>query len=413
MPESTEATPSVASSYSSNPSVEYLLANLVIHRHKLELLEARYKDDAEQRPRLQLCRKSLDEAGAALMKKPFRRTFLAWGLFHQVAEELIMFLDKEELAAEGKKIELDIKLSSLPETTKSGWLARLGEVLKPPADANATGMEINAARQTIRTATNALNSQTDNLFWEIWTKKLFGLIYAVMLVIGLALFIFLGSSSSGFLLCISNVLLLGAIGGVASGILSADPQYVAKGQFWVSTLYYALVRPALGALAALLVFWMLQGQYLIQIKPAADCRKAVLNGLTCPQDEPWGKAAQDDAPKTNTQAKAPDKPQEPGKAPVEKPPVVEKTQQEKSQGGEKAPLEKPQAGEKTAGTAGKIGPAEHTTLIVLNALPGQQIYLYFLVLLLAGFSGDKLLKTVADKTFAKLFAEAEKTKSAT
>jgi hypothetical protein len=86
---------------------------------------------------------------------------------------------------------------------------------------------------------------------------------------------------------------------------------------------------------------------------------------------------------------------------------------EKPPGPEKAPQEKPQAGEKPAGTTGKIDKAEHTTLIVLNALPGQQIYLYFLVLLLAGFSGDKMLKTIADKTFAKLFAEAEKTKSAT
>jgi hypothetical protein len=383
MPESTVATPSTVSSFRSNPSVEYLLANLVIHRHKLELLEARYKDDAEKRPRLELCRKSLDEAGAALMKRPFRRTFLAWGLFHQVAEEMIMFLDKEELAAEGKKIELDIKLSALPETTKSGWLARLAEVLKPPAGANPTDVEINSARQTIRTATNALNSQTDNLFWEIWTKKLFGLIYAVMLVIGLALLILLGSLSSGYLLCVGNVLLLGAIGGVASGILSADPQYVAKGQFWVSTLYYALVRPTLGALAALLVFWMLQSQYLIQIKPPADCRKAILNCLTCPQDEPRGKAAQDE-PRTNTQGKVP----------------------------EKALQDKPQGGESAAGTAGQIGTTEHSTLIVLNALPGQQIYLYLLVLLLAGFSGDKVLKTVADKTFTKLFAEAEKTKSA-
>ncbi|MDP3284485.1 MAG: hypothetical protein Q8M56_08665 [Desulfobacterales bacterium] len=394
MPESTEATPSTASSYRSNPSVEYLLANLVINQHKLELLETRYKDDAEQRPRLQLCRKSLDEAGAALMKRPFQRTFLAWGLFHQVAEEMIMFLDKEELAAEGKKIELDIKLSALPETTKSGWLAKLGEALKTLAGANPTDVEVNSARQTIRIATNALNSQTDNLFWEIWTKKFFGLIYAVMLVIGLVLFILLGSLSSGFLLCIGNVLLLGAIGGVASGILSADPQYVAKGQFWVSTLYYLLVRPTLGALAALLVFWMLQSQYLIQIKPPADCRKAVMNGLTCLLDEPQGKAAQDE-PKTNTQAKAPEK------ALPEKPP-----------GPEKAPQDKPQGGEKAAGTTAQIGAAEHSTMIVLNALPGQQIYLYFLVLLLAGFSGDKVLKIVADKTFAKLFAEAEKTKAA-
>lgn len=383
MPESTGATPSTASSYRSNPSVEYLLANLVIHQHTLELLEIRYKDDAEQRARLQLCRKSLDEAGAALRKRPFRRAFLAWGLFHQVSEEMIMFLDKAELAAEGKKIELDIKLSALPETAKSGWLARLGEVLKTLAGANPTDVEVNSARRTTRTALNAINSQTDNLFWEIWTKKLFGLIYAVMLVIGLVLFVLLGSLSSGFFLCVGNVLLLGAIGGVASGILSADPQYVAKGQFWVSTLYYSLVRPTLGALAALLVFWMLQSQYLIQIKPPTDCRKAVLNCLTCPQDEPRGKAAQDE-PKTNTPAQLP----------------------------EKAPQDKPQGGESAAGTAGQIGAAEHSTLIVLTALPGQQIYLYFLVLLLAGFSGDKVLKIVADKTFAKLFAEAEKTKAA-
>ena len=353
MPEPGGTTPSMAASYSSNPSVEYLLASLVIHRHTLEMLDARYKDDPQQRGRLQLCRKSLDEAGEALRKRPFRRSFLAWGLFHQVAEEMIMFLNKEELAAEGKKIELDIKLSALPEAAKSGWLTRLSEVLKALSGANPTASEVDSARQTIKTALNSLNSQTDNLFWEIWTKKLFGLIYAVMLVTGLLLFISSCSLSTGFLLCIGNVLLLGAIGGVASGILSADPQYVAKGQFWVSTLYYSLVRPTLGALAALMVFWMLQSQYLIQIKPPADCRKAVLNCLTHPQDEPSDKAAQD----------------------------------------------KPNA-------------ADHSTLIVLTAVPGQQIYLYFLVLLLAGFSGDKVLKIVADKTFAKLFAEAEKTKAA-
>lgn len=41
---------------------------------------------------------------------------------------------------------------------------------------------------------------------------------------------------------------------------------------------------------------------------------------------------------------------------------------------------------------------------------GVQIYLYLLVLLIAGFSGDKMLRTVTEKVSNKLFAEAEKTK---
>jgi len=56
--------------------------------------------------------------------------------------------------------------------------------------------------------------------------------------------------------------------------------------------------------------------------------------------------------------------------------------------------------------------ANSNTLIILNAAMGKEIYLYLLILLMAGFSGDKILKTVSDKTFAKLYADADKTKEA-
>ena len=54
--------------------------------------------------------------------------------------------------------------------------------------------------------------------------------------------------------------------------------------------------------------------------------------------------------------------------------------------------------------------AENTQIVTLKAAKGMEIYLYLLVLLISGFSGDKVLKTVTDKVSNKLFAEAEKTK---
>ena len=387
MSEAVEIKRPMLSSYRSNPSVEYLLASLVNNRHMLELLEVRHKDDAEQAARLQLCKKALDEAEAALMNKPFRRTFLAWDLFHQVSEDLITFLNPEELAAEGKQIELEIKLSSLPDIVKNDWIDRLEGALKALEGAQQPSeTAVKSAYQTVKMASHALNSQTDNLFWDIWTKKLFGLIYTILLIIGMAVFVRLCSRPEGFLLCIGNVMLLGAIGGVASGILSAEPQYIAKGQFWVSIFYYSLVRLTLGALTALLVFWMLQSQYLIQITPPADCRNPVLNCLTLPpiQDKQQDTVQQDKA----SQAK----PEGDRLAQVQQP-------------------EKPQ-GEKPKGETDSTVESSHSALIILTAVRGQQIYLYFLILLLAGFSGDKVLKTVADKTFSKLFVEAEKTKAA-
>ncbi|MDD5170913.1 MAG: hypothetical protein PHN75_19005 [Syntrophales bacterium] len=398
MPETVEIARPAVSSYRSNPSVEHLMASLVNNRHALELLEVRHKDDAEQSARLQMCKKTLDEAEAALMKKPFRKTFLAWDLLHQVSEEMILLLNQEELAAEGKKVEQDFKLSSLPEIVKNDWLGRLEGARKalesgpdspppaPPSPPAVPSPDVKAAYQTIKMALQVLDSQTDNLFWDIWTKKLFGFIYTVLLIISMAILVCLCSRQTGFLLSIGNVLLLGAIGGFASGILSAEPQYIAKGQFWVSSLYYTLVRPTLGALAALLVFLMLQSQYLIQIKPPADCRNAVMNSLTCPQDKPQGMVQPDKASPAKAEGEA------------------------QSQG---AKQEKP-PGENSPGT--KVPPpqviSEPSALIILTAVSGQQIYLYILVLLLAGFSGDKVLKAVTDKTFSKLFQDAEKTKAA-
>jgi len=42
----------------------------------------------------------------------------------------------------------------------------------------------------------------------------------------------------------------------------------------------------------------------------------------------------------------------------------------------------------------------------------MSVFPYMLLLLIAGFAGDKLLKGVTDKVMTKLFNDAEKTKDA-
>ena len=346
-----------------NPSLEHLLGALVSYRHTLALLEERFNgdhaSDKDNKKRLSFCKDKLDEAETGLTSfKLFRKVFFAWDLLHQVSEELILLLSPAELAAEGEKLALDLAISSLPEILKSGWIDRVKGANKRLSQLSPTPEDIEHARQTIRMALNVLNTQTDTLFWDIWTKKLSNLIYTVLLMIAIALFVFLCYQPGGFGLCVGNVLLLGAIGGLSSGIMSGEPQYLAKGHFWVSATYYSLVRPVQGALAAMIVFWMLQSQYIIKINPPLT-NDSVTN--CCYSSSPQ-------AP----QASTPDTPSN------------------------------------TNTTSN-----DSNVLITLNAAKGQEIYLHLLILLLAGFSGDKILKTVTDRTFSRLYSEADKTKGGT
>jgi hypothetical protein len=147
----------------------------------------------------------------------------------------------------------------MPESLKQPWQSEIAKCLegmeKTPENASC--------RQTLKMALTVLNAQMDTLFWDIWVKKLFTLAYTIMLLLLLAGLYSVGSCTGQDDLCLGLVFTLGAIGGVASGIMTGEPLYISKGHFWVSCSYYILSRPVQGALAALIMFWMIQSQYLI------------------------------------------------------------------------------------------------------------------------------------------------------
>ena len=119
---------------------------------------------------------------------------------------------------------------------------------------------------------------------------------------------------------------------------------------------------------------MLQSQYLIKIDPPLDCASVAFSFNSCPETKSSAKAVVAGVFETFTSQKSRD------------------------------------MLAKTAAGASSDQSKNSNTLIILNAAKGKEIYLYLLVLLMAGFSGDKILKTVSDKTLARLYTEADKTK---
>lgn len=343
-----------------NPSRHYLVAKLRDYRSRLDVYEARCGEVKEKMQIVASCKSHLDDIETMLGKGSFFRfinTFSIWHLFHRVDENFYLFMERSELKAYAWELTQALKLSPIPQTTKADWFSRLQEVLKK-LEGTDGGSTVEDAAIMIKAAAYVNNDCVDNLFWDYWCRKFFVLIYTVSLLI-ILLFAFLFSHFNGsFAFCNWTACILGAMGGLGSGILSAQIENVPYGQFWTNVSCYALARPLQGALAALMVFWMLQSQYMIKIEPPLSPGQVA---FTCKSS---------------------------------------------------ARIELPVAGTSPTKSAPfrNTSSAKQDPLVILKAAPGMQVYLYMLVLLIAGFSGDKLLRYISGKVTNKLFADAEKSK---
>ena len=373
-----------------NPSRHYLVAKLCDYGARLEVFEAHWKNlqDNEKLKIVDSCKSLLKDIEAMLEKRRFLHfnTFSIWHLFHRVDENFYLLMPVAELKAYAWELTQALKLSPIPQTTKTDWSSKLMEVYKKleaqtpkdekpkddkvdkfsllsqyspllsqyfgnvpkedkPKDDKNFDHETEEARRMIKAAAYINNDCIDNLFWDYWCRKLFVLIYAgLVLISSVVALLFVHGS---FILCDWSACFLGAMGGLGSGILSAQIENIPYGQFWTNVCAYALARPLQGAIAALMVFWMLQSQYLIKIDPPLAPGQIT---FTC----------------STSSSK--------------------------------------QAAFRNV-TSNKQDP-----LVTLKAAPGMQVYLYMLVLYAAGFCGDKLMRNIAGSVINKLFAGAEKTK---
>jgi hypothetical protein len=376
-----------------NPSIEHLTAKYLHYRNLVDLLRKREGVDQDF---LNFCEKQLDEIGV-LLERRLKKITLIWRLLHRVSEQLILTMNEEELTAHGHKILEDLKVAPIPDLVRNHWIEIIHEKLKDlekhPADSRAK-LKPEAA-QLFKAAANIINECIDDRFWDISVRKFFALIYGLLLLItSLAILLFTWWLRDGqFCLTIYNIMLIGAMGGLASGLITSDQEYMSKGHFWIPTIYYAMIRPTVGAVAAVVLFWMLESHYLIQVTPPLKDR------------------CLETACERSYSASAVLKKESDGSHLL--------VSQNNSSGGKKPgslqlaadKLKKETPFKNMSSSLGE-GKKGGESLMTLKTAEGKQIYLYLLLLFFAGFSGDKILKTVSCRINTRLFAEAEKTKEA-
>ena len=274
-----------------NPSIEPLVAKYLDYLNRVEAMGQRTDLTPAEKAVIDFARERLAEVESALFPPHFwqrKKVFAAWQLLHRVGEEMILLMDKDELAAYATRLKLEVKTVTLAGDLNKCWDTEITTALKDitPGDKNAGKQnqahvssaehkpspaseenyagKLNHARHLCKSIHRSINAIVDDSFWDLWAKKSIALTYTVLLIgLSATLFAIMGTGC----LTIPVILLLGAIGGLMSGIITGERETIPKGHFWVPTIYYILVRPTLGAMAAMVIFWMVESQFLIRIKP--------------------------------------------------------------------------------------------------------------------------------------------------
>lgn len=374
---------------SGNQSVEALIGRYLdcekrINVHK-DQEDNKNPSDPERQRIIKFCQEKLQEAKSAIFPRTWplkrRKLFLAWGLLHRIQEELILLMDPYDLIAFGTALKLDLKMSPMPETHQVEWHGKISTIMQQLEQAyqgggaatsgnngraaSSAGVAVIAAR-IFKNISKAVNDSVDDRFWDLWVQKVVSLLYAVLIIIGGLTFFptFYLTICKDKVFCLESILLIGATGGLLSGILSGERETFPKSHFWVPITYYALVRPLIGAIAALVFFWVLQSEVFIKIDPplqAANNNQLISSDVS--------KDSTSRQKETTVSPTAPD--------------LTNDSQ-----------------------------PFLTVSTMIFRSADNKQQYLFMILLLFAGFSGDKLLKNVADKVTLRLIAEAEKTRVA-
>jgi hypothetical protein len=387
-----------------NPSAEHIVSEYLEVRRKVDLLRERNKPVSDSFV-LEHCERHLADIELALRKRP-RRTFIAWKLIHRVGENLILLMTADELAAVGKKIIHDLKMSSLPDYVKTDWSTKVEDAIRqldPPRETNLPDPKLQGenlphpaeerrkkAAETLRIVKNIINDYVDDLFWDIWVRRALSAIYALSLAVCVVFLLPAFLNPESFLFTMRNILLLGAIGGLSSGLITAEQEHVSKGHFVIPFAYYAAIRPVLGALGAVVMFWLIQSQYLITVDPPVTdpsvFTKPLSENRVLQQDSAGFSLALSNISTQMRRNKS-----------------IRISQDD-------LVIMARSAGFVEAGVVGKRSAAGEGALMTLHTVPGKQHYLYLLLLLVGGFTGDKLLKYVSCRITGRLFAEAEKSR---
>jgi hypothetical protein len=208
-----------------------------------------------------------------------------WRLVHLVDEDLLLLLQREEVAALALAIEDQFDRNIRSPRTRELWLGEdgggalpmAGRALAQPISLSAS--EERRARYVLRGALHEIDSRSDRGFRQLafemlirtWSSALLLLFSMMGLILALGHGVppyfpmKIPLSDPDFLFIISA--LAGAAGATVANMIANRELAVASGPTRRYFLYYILGRPILGAFAGVVLFLLIQSQLLIAVVP--------------------------------------------------------------------------------------------------------------------------------------------------
>jgi hypothetical protein len=270
----------------SSSASQVLRAKLERDEFLLEIARKRDELTAEEHLIIKLCQQQLDKARECITRMR-RQPFLFWELVHQVDEMLLLVLPRDLLLTEMLEIQERFERKVKDPFLRQFWLGTkdipglLREAVErisgsPPWRRDEASLSWPEAarchlyedRRVLQAALRILNKQVDSGFWQL-SKDVSIQVVSGLLLLGLfALTLLFPSGRDFFLrgeaerLPLLFLILLGAGGAILSNMLTKGSFIVSIGATSRYFVYYVLVKPIVGAFAALF-FYLLERSTLL------------------------------------------------------------------------------------------------------------------------------------------------------
>lgn len=230
------------------------------------------------------CDEKLELARRCIDKKSQRWSFAFWSVIHEVDGLLLLVLPEEMLLPRALEIQQRFEAKVRDPVQRRLWLGedgKSGPLPQAVQSLTGTSRALNASppwrerllqcRHVLRGALEQVNIRVDKSFWQLSINVTIQIFSTVLLMAFFAAaFAFSRSLVEGWRDMLVPWALLfftlaGAAGATVSNMLSKERFVVATGATSRYFIYYLLVKPAIGAFAALLLVLLEQSRMLLAV----------------------------------------------------------------------------------------------------------------------------------------------------
>lgn len=205
-----------------------------------------------------------------------KHSHLVWELLHRVDEYHILLRPKEELLNKAIEVRTAFDLNIKEEKTRSDWIGPNGQ-LQSVLEALKNRPATESDRITVKEALQLVNEQMDRTYWQLSANTLTSVWSAVIL--GALMWLawhYLSADSitilriGGLKENVPTLIVLGLIGAYVSNLLSKeDFLYVRGGPFLRYWLHNLMVKPLMGAFAAVFIYVVEKSKLIFSINPVS------------------------------------------------------------------------------------------------------------------------------------------------